>query len=165
MDGPCEPGLFEHGSISPPPADTGTQLKGAPCPTASSAKIAAHEIPSTIVYEDDLVIAFDDLNPQAPAHTLVISKEHYDNIIDGIPAETLAAMMHAVAEVARIKGLDEGFRVISNKGEAAGQTVMHVHCTCSAASRSAKDSFEAAGPACKISLCARWDACVRTFAL
>ena len=70
-------------------------------------KIAAHEIPSTIVYEDDLVIAFDDLNPQAPAHTLVISKEHYDNIIDGIPAETLAAMMHAVAEVARIKGLDE----------------------------------------------------------
>ena len=110
-----------------PLADTGTQLKGAPCPTASSAKIAAHEIPSTIVYEDDLVIAFDDLNPQAPAHTLVIPKEHYDNIIDGIPAETLAAMMHAVAEVARIKGLDEGFRVISNKGEAAGQTVMHVH--------------------------------------
>ena len=90
-------------------------------------KIAAHEIPSTIVYEDDLVIAFDDLNPQAPAHTLVIPKEHYDNIIDGIPAETFAAMMHAVAEVARIKGLDEGFRVISNKGEAAGQPVMHVH--------------------------------------
>lgn len=90
-------------------------------------KIANHEIPSTIVYEDDLVIAFDDLNPQAPVHTLVVPKQHYDNIIDNIPAETLAAMVHAVGEVARIKGLDAGFRVISNKGEAAGQTVPHVH--------------------------------------
>lgn len=90
-------------------------------------KIATHEIPSTVVYEDDLVIAFDDLNPQAPVHTLVIPKAHHENIIDGVPAETLAAMMHAVAEVARIKGLDEGFRVISNKGEVAGQTVMHFH--------------------------------------
>lgn len=90
-------------------------------------KIAAHEIPSTVVYEDDLVIAFDDLNPQAPVHTLVVPKAHYEHIADGIPAETLAAMMHAVGEVARVKGLDDGFRVISNKGEAAGQTVMHVH--------------------------------------
>lgn len=79
-------------------------------------KIAEHEIPATVVYEDDLVIAFDDLNPQAPVHTLVIPKAHHENIIDGVPAETLAAMTHAVAEVARIKGLDEGFRVISNKG-------------------------------------------------
>ena len=90
-------------------------------------KIAEHEIPATVVYEDDLVIAFDDLNPQAPVHTLVIPKAHHENIIDGVPAETLAAMTHAVAEVARIKGLDEGFRVISNKGEAAGQTGLHFH--------------------------------------
>lgn len=89
--------------------------------------IANHEIPSTVVYEDDLVIAFDDLNPQAPVHTLVIPKVHYENAIDDVPAETLAAMMHAVSEVARIKGLDDGFRLISNKGEAAGQTVMHFH--------------------------------------
>ena len=90
-------------------------------------KIAAHEIPSTVVYEDDQVIAFDDLSPQAPVHTLVIPKEHYENIIDDVPAETLAAMAHAIKEVARIKGLDDGFRVISNKGEHAGQTVMHIH--------------------------------------
>lgn len=89
--------------------------------------IANHEIPSTVVYEDDLVIAFDDLNPQAPVHTLVIPKGHYENAIDDVPAEVLAAMMHAVKEVARIKGLDDGFRLISNKGEAAGQTVMHFH--------------------------------------
>ena len=90
-------------------------------------KIASHEVPSTVVYEDELVIAFDDLNPQAPVHTLVIPKAHYENIIDDVPAETLAAMAHAVKEVARIKGLDDGFRVISNKGTAAGQTVMHFH--------------------------------------
>ena len=90
-------------------------------------KIAAHEIPSTVVYEDELVIAFDDLSPQAPVHTLVIPKEHYPDITDGVPAETLAAMVHAIGEVAKAKGLDAGFRVISNKGADAGQTVMHFH--------------------------------------
>lgn len=90
-------------------------------------KIAAHEIPATVVYEDDLVIAFDDLNPQAPAHTLVVPKAHYDNIVDGVPAETLAAMVNAVQQVAAAKGLDDGFRVIANTGAAAGQTVMHLH--------------------------------------
>ena len=90
-------------------------------------KIANHEIPSTVVYEDDAVIAFDDLNPQAPVHTLVVPKAHYENIIDGVPAKTFAAMANAVAEVARAKGLDQGFRVITNTGAAAGQTVMHLH--------------------------------------
>lgn len=90
-------------------------------------KIAAHEIPSTVVYEDELVIAFDDLSPQAPVHTLVIPKEHYQDITDGVPAETLAAMVHAIGEVAKAKGLDAGFRAISNKGADAGQTVMHFH--------------------------------------
>ena len=69
-------------------------------------KIAAHEIPSTVAYEDDLVVASDDLNPQAPVHTLVIPKQHYANIVDGVT---------------------DGFRVIANTGAAAGQTVMHFH--------------------------------------
>lgn len=90
-------------------------------------KIANHEIPSTVVYEDDKVLAFDDLSPQAPVHTLVIPKEHYENIIDGVPAETLGAMTHAISEVARAKGLERGFRTIANTGEYAGQTVMHFH--------------------------------------
>lgn len=89
--------------------------------------IAAHDIPSSVVYEDDRVIAFDDLNPQAPVHVLVIPKAHHQDMVDGVPAETLAAMVDAVREVARIKGLGDGFRVITNKGEAAGQTVMHFH--------------------------------------
>ena len=91
-------------------------------------KIAAHEIPSTVVYEDDQVIAFDDLNPQAPVHTLVIPKEHYANICDGVPAQTLAAMTHAIDEVVKAEGIDKtGYRVISNAGADAGQTVMHFH--------------------------------------
>ena len=90
-------------------------------------KIANHEIPSTVVYEDDQVIAFDDLNPQAPVHTLVIPKKHYSDIADNVPAETMGAMAHAIQEVAKAKGLEDGFRVISNKGVNAGQTVMHFH--------------------------------------
>ncbi len=90
-------------------------------------KIASHEIPSSTVFEDDEVIAFDDLNPQAPVHTLVIPKKHYADITDGVPAKTLEAMTAAIGEVARVKGLESGFRVISNKGADAGQTVMHFH--------------------------------------
>ena len=73
------------------------------------------------------VIAFDDLNPQAPVHTLVIPKKHYSDIADNVPAETMGAMAHAIQEVAKAKGLEDGFRVISNKGVNAGQTVMHFH--------------------------------------
>ncbi|MGN0076675.1 MAG: histidine triad nucleotide-binding protein [Parafannyhessea sp.] len=91
-------------------------------------KIANHEIESDYVYEDDLVCAFKDMNPQAPVHVLVVPKDHYDNLIDDVPGEVLAAMAHAVKEVAKKTGIDkEGFRVIANTGAAAGQTVMHLH--------------------------------------
>ena len=90
-------------------------------------KIAAHEIPSTVVYEDDQVIAFDDLNPQAPVHTLVIPKEHYANIGDNVPEETLGKVFAAVKEVAAIKGLTNGYRLLINTGEDASQSVPHFH--------------------------------------
>ncbi|MBY4796971.1 histidine triad nucleotide-binding protein [Collinsella sp. AGMB00827] len=90
-------------------------------------KIASHEIPSTVIFENDEVIAFDDLSPQAPVHTLVIPKGHYDDIADDVPAHVLAAMTEAIREVAKAKGLAEGYRVITNKGADAGQTVMHFH--------------------------------------
>ena len=91
-------------------------------------KIAAGEIPATVLYEDDDVIAIEDLNPQAPVHALVMPKAHYANLVDGVPAATLAAMVHAVDEVASSKGLAErGFRVIANTGADAGQTVNHLH--------------------------------------
>ena len=91
-------------------------------------KIASGEIPSTPVYENDDVMAFDDLSPQAPVHTLVIPKAHYRNLSDDVPADVLAALFSAVAEVARIKGIAEsGYRVIVNNGPDANQTVQHLH--------------------------------------
>ena len=91
-------------------------------------KIANHVIESSYVYEDELVAAFRDMSPVAPVHVLVVPKEHYDNLVDGVPAETLAAMAHAVDEVARAEGVREsGFRVIANTGDDAGQTVHHLH--------------------------------------
>ena len=91
-------------------------------------RIIAGEIPSKKVYEDERILAFHDINPEAPVHVLVVPKDHYDNIVDDVPGEVLAAMAHAVKEVAKRTGIDKtGFRVIANTGEAAGQTVMHLH--------------------------------------
>lgn len=91
-------------------------------------KIANHEIESNYVYEDDKVAAFKDQNPLAPVHVLVVPKDHYDNLIDGVPVDVLQALVHAVGEVARITGIDKtGFRVIANTGDDAGQTVHHLH--------------------------------------
>lgn len=91
-------------------------------------KIGAGEIGSTKVYEDDRVIAIEDLNPQAPVHVLVMPKSHHANILDGVDAATLAALVHAVDEVVRAKGLESaGFRLIANTGADAGQTVNHLH--------------------------------------
>ena len=70
-------------------------------------KIAHHVIESDYVYEDDLVCAFRDMNPAAPTHVLVVPKEHYETIVDGVPAQTLAAMAHAIDEVAKAEGIDE----------------------------------------------------------
>ena len=91
-------------------------------------KIANHVIESDYVYEDDLVAAFRDMNPLAPTHVLVVPKEHYTSIVDGVPAQTLAAMAHAVDEVAKSEGISEsGFRVLTNAGPDAGQVVNHLH--------------------------------------
>ena len=91
-------------------------------------KIANHVIESHYVYEDDLVCAFRDMNPAAPTHVLVVPKKHYVTITDGIPAETLVAMTHAIDEVAKAEGISEsGFRVITNAGPDADQVVKHLH--------------------------------------
>ena len=91
-------------------------------------KIAAGEIPATIVYEDDEILAFEDVNPQTPVHTLLIPRQHFDSISDDIPPELLGRLFSKVREVARIKGVDErGYRIIVNKGEDGRQTVHHLH--------------------------------------
>ncbi|MBM6774054.1 histidine triad nucleotide-binding protein [Olsenella profusa] len=91
-------------------------------------KLANGEIPTEFLFEDDNVVAFRDTNPQAPVHVLVVPKAHYDNFVDGVPAETLASMEAAVRAVTERCGIAEsGFRCIMNTGAAAGQTVMHLH--------------------------------------
>jgi histidine triad (HIT) family protein len=87
-------------------------------------------VPGTLVLESDRTLAFRDINPQAPSHVLVVTKEHYPNLAavaaagDGLLDE-LAAQAHQIAVA---EGIDEsGYRVVFNTGKQAGQTVFHVH--------------------------------------
>lgn len=92
-------------------------------------KLANHEIPTEVVYEDERFFAFKDANPQAPVHVLVVPKEHYASVADDVPADVLGGVLETAVKVARISGLgDRGFRLIMNTGADAGQTVMHLHC-------------------------------------
>lgn len=93
-------------------------------------QIASGEIDSEIVYEDDDCIAFEDLNPQAPVHVLVIPKKHIESLaeVDAEDTELLGRLCRACDTVAREKGIaDDGYRVVTNKGEKAGQSVFHLH--------------------------------------
>lgn len=92
-------------------------------------KIIAGEIPSAKVYEDDQVLAFRDIAPQAPTHILVIPKAHIPSV-DGITGENSAVVAHIfeiIPQIARKEGLSGGYRVVSNCGGDAGQTVPHLH--------------------------------------
>ncbi len=94
-------------------------------------KIAAKEIPAAAVYEDDCVIAFKDLEPQAPVHVLIIPKKHVGSLL-GLTAEDKALVAHihvdVVPKLAAELGLAEkGFRVVVNTGAEGGQTVGHLH--------------------------------------
>jgi histidine triad (HIT) family protein len=91
-------------------------------------KVVRGEVSATLIYQDDLVVAFDDIFPQAPVHTLVIPREHYADLGDSVPVETLAALFTAVPLVAQAKGVDRsGYRVIVNNGRDANQSVGHLH--------------------------------------
>ena len=92
-------------------------------------KIIAGDIPSTKVYEDALVYAFRDINPQAPTHVLVVPKIHVEDV-NGITAENSAVIAHifeVIPQIAKAEGLVNGYRVVSNCGADAGQTVQHLH--------------------------------------
>ena len=97
-------------------------------PNCMFCKIAQHEMPTKVVYEDEHVIAFDDIEPLMPVHTLVIPKDHYANVIDNVPSEVYTQVFGAVAKVVDIKGLRErGFRLLPNTGDDASQSVKHFH--------------------------------------
>ena len=93
-------------------------------------KIARGEIPSSMVYEDEQVVAFNDLNPQAPVHVLIVPKAHYANLNEagGMPEALLAALLRAASRIAAQLGLDKsGYRIVSNCGPDACQSVQHLH--------------------------------------
>ena len=92
-------------------------------------RIVAGEIPSTKVYEDDSVLAFRDIAPQAPTHILVIPKAHIGSVaeINGENSNIVAHIFEVIPQIAKAEGLDQGYRVVSNCGEDAGQTVHHLH--------------------------------------
>ena len=90
--------------------------------------IAKGEMSAHKVYEDDMVVAFDDIAPQAPVHTLVIPRAHHVNMHDEVPSDVMSSLFEAVAKVAEMKGVaDDGYRVIVNNGRDANQTVGHLH--------------------------------------
>ena len=93
-------------------------------------KIANKEISSNFVYEDELVVAFNDLNPVAPTHVLIVPKEHKLNLSQYTEEDEklLGHILVVAAHIARELGLEEsGYRVITNAGPDAGQSVMHTH--------------------------------------
>lgn len=93
-------------------------------------KIIAGEIPSDKVYEDDKILAFNDINPEAPVHVLVIPKVHINSVndINEDNSDIIAHIFVVISKIVKELGINEsGYRIISNSGEDAGQTVPHLH--------------------------------------
>ena len=92
-------------------------------------KIVSGDIPSTKVFEDEVSYAFRDINPQAPVHVLIVPKKHIASVaeINEEDEALVGKIFTNIAKIAKDEGLDKGFRVISNSGDDAGQTVHHLH--------------------------------------
>ena len=92
-------------------------------------KIIDKEIPAEIVYEDDLCLAFPDISPQAPVHLLIIPKEEIVSLaeVEESHQQLLGHLMLVVSKLAKLQGLDDGYRTILNTGADGGQTVFHMH--------------------------------------
>jgi len=93
-------------------------------------KIASGKIPSRIIYEDDRAIAFEDINPHAPVHVLVIPRKHISTTLDIKPEDhaLIGHLFHVATTVAKQKGIEQrGYRLVMNCNEDAGQTVFHIH--------------------------------------
>ena len=111
---------------SPVDSRAGEETKMADCIFCS---IANHDIPTDPIYEDELIIAFNDLEPQAPVHFLVVPKKHIEslNAATDEDAELISHIMLTIPKLAAEQGLDAGYRVVINTGDEGGQTVKHLH--------------------------------------
>jgi histidine triad (HIT) family protein len=93
-------------------------------------RIVERSIPANVLYEDDMALAFEDINPQAPVHTLVIPKRHIQSVgdLNDTDSTLLAHLVLTCAKIATQKGLAQsGYRLVTNTGANAGQTVLHLH--------------------------------------
>jgi histidine triad (HIT) family protein len=95
-------------------------------------RIIAGELPATIVHQDEICVAFRDINPQAPVHILVVPREHFASLDEATPErrETLGHLLVTAARVANAEGLTEkrgGYRTVINTGPGVGQSVFHLH--------------------------------------
>jgi len=92
-------------------------------------KIGAKKIPGKIVYEDDQVFAFEDINPQSPVHILISPRKHFASLNEATEedASLLGCLLLVAAKLAREKQLLDGYRTVFNSGRGAGQSVFHVH--------------------------------------
>jgi histidine triad (HIT) family protein len=92
-------------------------------------RILRGEIPAKKVYEDEHTFAFEDINPQAPTHVLIIPKKHVVGLKEGMQedAELIGRCHLAAAEIARQRGIENGYRTVLNVGPGAGQSVFHLH--------------------------------------
>ena len=92
-------------------------------------KIARNEFPSKKLYEDDEIVAFNDLEPQAPVHVLIIPKAHIPsaNEVTAENSDIVGKIFTVAAKIAKEQGLEKGYRIVNNCGEDGGQTVQHLH--------------------------------------
>jgi histidine triad (HIT) family protein len=92
-------------------------------------KIIRREIPADIVYEDELILAFNDIQPQAPVHILVIPKNYIESIATSTPSDqvVLGHLLAKIQQIAADAGLSNGYRVVTNIGADGGQSVPHLH--------------------------------------
>jgi histidine triad (HIT) family protein len=93
-------------------------------------KIISREIPGSIVYEDDRVLAFNDINPQAPTHVLIVPKRHIASLNELVPGDDqiVGELARRAAAIAKERGIDaRGYRMVFNTNRDAGQTVFHIH--------------------------------------
>lgn len=93
-------------------------------------RICAKEIPATLVYEDEHVVAFRDINPQAPVHVLIVPRRPIPRLADATSADQplLGHLLMKAAEVAKSLGLTNGYRLVINSGPDGGESVPHLHC-------------------------------------
>ncbi len=89
-------------------------------------KIANKEIPADLIYEDENVVAFNDLNPTAPVHLLVIPKKHYSSLNDIDEEKVFGQIFSAIPKITKKLGIKE-YRTVVNTGKSAGQSVFHIH--------------------------------------